>query len=167
MGDGCLLMPEAPPFPFNSAGTLYMHPAPLTSLARATRSNTNGVPSQGRRNEPPASNSTINSSSSPPPPSKDSDETNNTSTDEQVQGQQLNVDDDEEKDLSPSSGIPQPCSIADAPLKLVKSDGLLNAPSTGNESSPCGQDDEQQLKKNKNIDDDESGAGEERNREEN
>jgi len=36
--DGCLIMPEVPPFPFNSDGTLYMCPTPLTSFPRSTRS---------------------------------------------------------------------------------------------------------------------------------
>ena len=152
MGDGCLLMPEAPPFPFNSAGTLYMHPAPLPSLVvRPARSNTNGFSSaQGRRNEP-AGNSTINSSS---PPSKDSDETNNTSTDDPSQEQQVE-EEEEEEDPSSSPGKPQPCSIADAPLKLVKSDGLLEPPSTG-------KDNEQEVDKN-----DDDNSKEEGNQQEN
>lgn len=35
--DGYLMMPEVPPFPFNSDGTLYMYPTPLTSFVRSTR----------------------------------------------------------------------------------------------------------------------------------
>ena len=91
-------MPEAPPFPFNSAGTLYMYPA--TSLPQMLH--TNG-------------DLTINSSSSP---SKDSNDTSaidstTTSNDEHQQVQQQE-----------DSSYPQPCSIADAPLTLVTSDDL-------------------------------------------
>lgn len=59
--DGCLIMPEAPPFPFNSAGTLYMYPT-----------HTNGY----QQND--TEDLTINSTSSP---SKDSNDTS-TSNDE-------------------------------------------------------------------------------------
>ena len=130
-------MPEAPPFPFNSAGTLYMQPSQLPSLARPTRSSTNGIhPSQSRRSDP-AGNSTINSSS--PPPSKDSDSTN-TSTDEPSQEQQQ----PDEEDSSASLDKPQPCSIADAPLILVNSDGQRDRPSRKKESSPRSKGEEQQ-----------------------
>jgi hypothetical protein len=63
-------MPEAPPFPFNSAGTLYMYP---------TMIQTNG----------------------------DLTTISNDNNQQQQQG---------------NSSLPQPCSIADAPLTLVTSD---------------------------------------------
>ena len=88
-------MPEAPPFPFNSAGTLYMYPA--TPFPIITHSN---------------GDLTLNSSSSP---SKDSNDTSaidstNTSNDENPSQQ--------------DDSLPQPCSIADAPLTLVTSDHI-------------------------------------------
>ena len=86
-------MPEAPPFPFNSAGTLYMYPTPL--------SHTNGYQN---------GEFVLNSSSSPP--SKDSNDTSvidSTTTSNDENHQQESFD-------------PQPSSIADAPLTLVTSD---------------------------------------------
>jgi hypothetical protein len=60
-------MPEAPPFPFNSAGTLYMYsPASLTTI-----SNSNGYQQDIQENE--NEDLIINSSSSP---SKDSNDEN-------------------------------------------------------------------------------------------
>lgn len=45
--DGCLIMPEVPPFPFNSDGTLYMCPTPLTtSFTRSAQQ-----PQQQRRRD--------------------------------------------------------------------------------------------------------------------
>jgi hypothetical protein len=98
--DGCIIMPEAPPFPFNSAGTLYMYPA--ASLPPMLH--TNG-------------DLTINSSSSPSKDSNDTSAIDSTATsndDHQQQQQQQQQD----------SFYPQPCSIADAPLTLVTSDDL-------------------------------------------
>lgn len=85
--DGCIIMPEAPPFPFNSAGTLYMYP-------QGSLIHSNGYQQNGNENL------ILNSTSSP---SKDSNDTS-TSNDE--------------------NSLPQPCSIADAPLTLVTSDDL-------------------------------------------
>ena len=47
--DGCLIMPEVPPFPFNSAGTLYMCPPVLPNLSRSNR--ISSFQQSNRRNE--------------------------------------------------------------------------------------------------------------------
>jgi len=92
--DGCIIMPEAPPFPFNSAGTLYMYsPASLPTI---TNSNDYQQDIQENENE----DLIINSSSSS---TKDSNDENH----------------QQEK-----FSLPRPCSIADAPLTLVTSDDL-------------------------------------------
>ncbi|UJR20757.1 hypothetical protein I4U23_023875 [Adineta vaga] len=134
--DGCVMMPEAPPFPFNSAGTLYMYPTPppsMPTVARSTRFNTNGLPPQAtRRNE--NGDSLIDSAS---PPSKDSHDTsviNSTTT--------SSNDENHHQDLS----LPRPCSIADAPLTLVTSDDL-HARSPSTESLLSSKCDEQQSTK--------------------
>lgn len=86
--DGCILMPEAPPFPFNPDGTQYICPPALAPVNfRPTRTNVNGFQSQNRRYD--HSNSTMNSSS---PPSKELSETSAidstmTSTEDQQQQQ--------------------------------------------------------------------------------
>lgn len=54
--DGCLIMPEVPPFPFNSDGTLYMCPSPLTTTS-FTRSNQQQQ--QQRRRDPTNSTAAI------------------------------------------------------------------------------------------------------------
>jgi hypothetical protein len=128
------MMPEAPPFPFNSSGTLYLSSAPL---ARTMRSNMHGMQPQTRRHD--YTNSTINSSS---PPSKDSDDTSaidSTTTSSNDDQQQASHQDDS---LLPSTEI-QPCSIADAPLTLVMTADLLQSSPNG-ASSPSKTSDEQQ-----------------------
>ena len=104
--DGCIIMPEVPPFPFNSAGTLYMCPTPST------------YPPMMQSNDLGGGDLTMNSSSSP---SKDSNDTSvidstSTSTDDKQQQQQ------EEEEEEEQTSSPQPCSIADAPLTLVTPD---------------------------------------------
>jgi hypothetical protein len=111
-----IIMPEAPPFPFNSAGTLYIYPPALTSLSRS-----NGYQQEIPRNE------YINSSSSP---SKDSNDTS---------GVDSTTISSNEQDTS----LPRPCSIADAPLTLVTSDDLRER-STSTESLTSSKYDEQQ-----------------------
>jgi hypothetical protein len=86
-------MPEAPPFPFNSAGTLYMCPPTLTSISRSNR-----FPSFQQSNR---QNDNTNPSSTP---SKDSSLNDSTT---------ISIDDNQ-ADLS--------CSIANAPLNLVTKD---------------------------------------------
>lgn len=39
--DPCVLMPEAPPFPFNSAGTVHLYPTTVPILSRSNRSASN------------------------------------------------------------------------------------------------------------------------------
>jgi hypothetical protein len=93
--DGCLMMPEAPPFPFNSAGTLYIYPPNLTSI-----SHLNGYQQEIQRNEYTS-------------PSKDSSDTSG------IDSTTISSNDDnQQQDIS----LPRPCSIADAPLTLVTSD---------------------------------------------
>ncbi len=99
-------MPEAPPFPFNSAGTLYMYPpASLTAISLA--SNGHQQDDRGNENE----DLTMNSSSSP---SKDSNDTS------AVESSTTSND----GNLPQEESLPRPCSIADAPLTLVTSDDL-------------------------------------------
>jgi len=65
--DGCIMMPEAPPFPFNPAGTSYMYP--VENYSNLTNQNNEFI---------------LNSSTSPP--SKDSNDTStNDSTEDQHQ----------------------------------------------------------------------------------
>ncbi|CAF3725532.1 unnamed protein product [Adineta steineri] len=132
--DGYLIMPEAPPFPFNSAGTLYMYPPPITSITRINRSNTNGSQQLTKRNE--NVDSVLDSSS---PPSKDS---NDTSAIDSTTTSSSSNDDNQQHDLS----VSRPCSIADAPLTLVTSDDSRER-STSTESVTSSKDDEQQLTK--------------------
>jgi len=143
-------MPEAPPFPFNSAGTLYMYPPTLTSVSRSNRyPTTNDFPSfqqPNRRMENGNMNTnhntnidtTINSSSSP---SKDSSDTGiidstTTSIDDNQQIQQ--------QDISLTTQEIRPCSIADAPLTLVIDDDQRER-SASTESITSSKSDEQQL----------------------
>lgn len=126
--DGCVLMPEAPPFPFNSAGTLYMCPPTLTFIPPSNRYSS--YQQSNRRNENGNNinsniDTTINSSSTP---SKDS---NDTSIDENQQ------------DLSLLTENLQPCSIADAPLPLVTNYNQRER-STSTESLTSSKYDEQQ-----------------------
>lgn len=145
--DGCIMMPEAPPFPFNSAGTLYMCPPTLTSVSRSNRYHTtNDFPQQPNRrmengnmiitNNNTNMDTTMNSSSSP---SKDSNDTSiidstTTSMDDNQQTQQQDI----------STTIPEirPCSIADAPLTLVTQDDERER-STSTESLTSSKYDEQ------------------------
>jgi hypothetical protein len=144
-------MPEAPPFPFNSAGTLYMYPPTLTSVSRSNRyQTTNDFPSfqqPNRRMENGNINTnhnanidtTINSSSSP---SKDSSDTGiidstTTSIDDNQQIQQ-------QQDISLTTQEIRPCSIADAPLTLVIDDDERER-SASTESITSSKSDEQQL----------------------
>lgn len=123
-------MPEAPPFPFNSAGTLYMCPPPpiLTSVSRSNRYSS--YQQLNRRNENGThtdsnNDATINSSSTP---SKDSNDTSI---------------DDNQQDISLLTEELRPCSIADAPLILVKNDNERER-STSTESLTSSKYDEQQ-----------------------
>jgi hypothetical protein len=128
-----MLMPEAPPFPFNSAGTLYMYPPPIPSITRSNRYNTNGFQQTTRRTE--TSDSVLDSSS---PPSKDSNDTsaiNSTTT--------SSNDENQQQDLS----VPRTCSIADAPLTLVTSDDLHERSTSTESLSSSSKCDEQQSTK--------------------
>ncbi|CAF2125629.1 unnamed protein product [Rotaria magnacalcarata] len=132
--DECIMMPEAPPFPFNSSGTLYMCPPTFTSMSHSTRynnnvnnNNNNDLSSYQQTNRRIENgnindinytnvNTTINSSSSP---SKDSNDTSiidstTTSIDDNQNLQQQDI-------LLSTKGI-RKCSIADAPIKLVTHD---------------------------------------------
>ena len=126
--DGCLMMPEAPPFPFNSAGTLYMCPPTLTSVSRSNRYPP--VQQSYRRSENgnfnPNNDITTNSSS--PPPSKDSN-------DNSIIDSTTISTDDNQQNLS--------CSIVDAPLPLVTKDDERER-STSTESLASSKYDEQQ-----------------------
>jgi len=110
--DGCIMMPEAPPFPFNSAGTLYMCPPTLTSVSRSNRYSS--FQQSNRRNENGYNtnqniDTTINSSSTP---SKDSSIIDSTT---------ISIDDNQQN-LS--------CSIANAPIRLVTNDERDRSTST-------------------------------------
>ncbi|CAF5186738.1 unnamed protein product, partial [Rotaria magnacalcarata] len=105
--DGCIIMPEPPPFPFNSAGTLYMYPTQIPSRSRSDRYNTNDFQQQIQPNENVDSSSPSNNSNDTS--GVDSTTTMLSSNDEHQQQDSL---------------LPQPCSIADAPLVLVTSDEL-------------------------------------------
>lgn len=105
--DGCIIMPEAPPFPFNSAGTLYICPPTLTSVSRSNRSSSFQQATRRNENENSTSNldTTMNSSSTTT--SKDSNDEssiNETTT-------PVSIDDNQTSNYS--------CSIADAPVSLV------------------------------------------------
>ena len=125
--DNCIIMPEPPPFPFNSAGTLYMYPTPMTSGFHSDRCNTNGTGQQVQQSV------TVNSSSS------DKDANDRSDVDSATT---LLNDDNEQHD----SLLPRPCSIADAPLTLVTSD-YLGEQNEHTESLPSSKPDEQQSTK--------------------
>jgi hypothetical protein len=135
------MMPEAPPFPFNSAGTLYMCPPAFTSVPRSTRYNTNGVSTFQQSNRQtengninnPNSDGTINSSSSL---SKDSNDTS-------IIDSTTTSIDDHPQDISLTTEDIRPCSIADAPLTLVTLDDERER-STSTESLTSSRFDEQQ-----------------------
>ena len=80
--DGSLRMPEAPPFPFNSAGTLYMCPPAIPPLLRSNRYSNTSLPAfvqqshrridNGNSASRTNGNAAIYSSSSPSKDSNDS-----------------------------------------------------------------------------------------------
>jgi hypothetical protein len=149
--DGCIMMPEPPPFPFNSAGTLYMCPP---TVSRSNRYNTNRfVPFQqpiepienGTLVNNANGDTTINSSSSP---SKDSNDTSI------IDSTTTSNDDNQMRD------IPL-CSIADAPLTLVTQDDERRR-STSTESLASSKYDEQQLT-NEEEEEEEDGRKQENN----
>jgi hypothetical protein len=124
-------MPEAPPFPFNSAGTLYMCPPTLTSVPRSNRYHINGLSSYQQSNRHiengnSTNDATINSSSSL---SKDSNDTS-------IIDSTTTSIDDNQQDI-------HPCSIADGPLTLVTKDDERER-STSTESLTSSKYDEQQ-----------------------
>lgn len=102
--DGCIIMPEPPPFPFNSAGTLYMYPTAIPSVSPSERYTTNGYQQTTQQNT-----ENTNSLSSPSKSSNDTSGVDSTTI--------LSNDDNQQQDFS----LPRPCSIADAPLTLVTS----------------------------------------------
>ncbi|CAF3412165.1 unnamed protein product [Rotaria sp. Silwood1] len=104
--DGCILMPEPPPFPFNSAGTLIMYPTSMPSTSRSERYNIDGGQQETQQND------NVNTTLSPGKNSNDTSGVDSSTT--------LSNDDHPQQD----SSLPQPCSIADAPLILVTSDDL-------------------------------------------
>ncbi|CAF3400706.1 unnamed protein product [Rotaria socialis] len=127
--DGCIMMPEPPPFPFNSAGTLYMYPTQIPSRSRSDRYNTNGFQQQIQPNENIDSLSPSNNSNDTS--GVDSTTTMLSSNDEHQQQDSL---------------LPQPCSITDAPLVLVSSDELSER-CVSAESLTSSKYDEEQLAK--------------------
>ncbi len=103
MIDSCVIMPEVPPFPFNSAGTLYMYPP--TSVT--TVSILNDLNNENEHDDNDENENVINSSVSP---SKDSNDTSviesiSTTNDENLSSTKKSL-------------------IADTPLTLVTSDDL-------------------------------------------
>ncbi|UJR28839.1 hypothetical protein I4U23_010063 [Adineta vaga] len=137
--DGCIMMPEAPPFPFNSSGTLYMCPPMISSISRSNRyhpqDNSSFQPSNRRHeNGITDTNTTINSSSSP---SKDSNDTSI------IDSTTTSVDDNQQQDLPSTTDQIRLCSIADVPLTLVTKDEDRER-STSTESLTSSRYDEQQ-----------------------
>ncbi|CAF2403546.1 unnamed protein product [Rotaria sp. Silwood2] len=126
--DGCIIMPEAPPFPFNSAGTLYMYPTSVPSVSRSDHYNGNGFQQETQENE------NVNTTLSPGKNSNDTSGVDSSTT--------LSNDDHQQQDLL----LPQPCSIADAPLILVTSDDLRER-SESTESLTSSKYDEEQSAK--------------------
>lgn len=122
--DGCLAMPEAPPFPFNSAGTFYMYQTPYTPPAHLTRSTSNALQGQTRRHE--NSNSTKNSFS---PSDKHANGTN------PIEATVMSAD-GQVQDASVGSTSHEP------PSALVISDNSRER-STSTESLPSNKGDEQ------------------------
>ncbi|CAF1526720.1 unnamed protein product [Adineta ricciae] len=138
--DGCVIMPEAPPFPFNSDGTFCICPQTLSSMSRSTRYHPQdyfSIPQLHRRQENGTSNTdtTVNSTS---PPSKDSNDTS------MIDSTTVSVDDNQQKDVTSTTADQlRLCSIADAPLKLVTTDEDRER-STSTESMSSSRYDEQQ-----------------------
>jgi hypothetical protein len=138
--DGCILMPEAPPFPFNSAGTLFMYPSAPPRSTRSTsqqqqqirrieNGNNNNLSSSSMSSSSINNNTTL--SSSVTPPSKDDSDTS--------------AIDDNQQDIQ--STVPNSiCSIADAPLSLVTDDDKRER-STSTESIPSSKVEDQQSTK--------------------
>lgn len=146
--DGCILMPEPPPFPFNSAGTLYMCPPTVASISRSNRYQTNGLASfqqPNRRfengninNNPVNIDITIDSSSTQSKESNDASIIDSTTT---------SFDDNQhfqQQDISFSTKERRSCSIADAPIRLTTPDNERER-STSTESLTSSKFDEQQL----------------------
>jgi hypothetical protein len=137
--DGCLIMPEAPPFPFNSAGTLYMCPPTLTSVSRSNRFSSfqqlnRRIENENNNNTNPVIDTTINSSSTP---SKDSNDASI------IDSTTISIDDNQQDPSLIKQNI-RTCSIADAPLTLVTQDDERER-STSTESLTSSKYDEQQL----------------------
>ena len=107
-------MPEAPPFPFNSAGTLYMYPA--TSLQPMLH--TNGDLTINSSSSPSKDSNGTNPIDSSSSPSKDSNDTS------AIDSTTASNDEHQQVQQQEDNSYPQPCSIADAPLTLVTSDDL-------------------------------------------
>jgi len=132
-------MPEAPPFPFNSAGTLYMCPPTLTSVSRSNRFSSfqqlnRRIENENNNNTNPVVDTTINSSSTP---SKDSNDASI------IDSTTISIDDNQQ-DASLIKHNIRTCSIADAPLTLVTQDDERER-STSTESLTSSKYDEQQL----------------------
>lgn len=134
--DGCIMMPEAPPFPFNSAGTLYMYPQTLPAvLSRSPRYQADDFASfqqPDQRNE--------HEHDAPPVPSKESNDTG------VIDSTATSVDDTQPPQSDATAGLDSEvrlCSIADAPLALVTTDAD-RARSTSTESLTSSQHEEQQ-----------------------
>ncbi|CAF4494499.1 unnamed protein product, partial [Rotaria sp. Silwood1] len=150
--DECIIMPEAPPFPFNSAGTLYMCPPTLTSISRSNnRYNTNGLSSFQQTNKYLENenihdtnhinnDTTINSSSTL---SKDSNDTSI------IDSTTISIDDNQQlqaqqQDISLSTEGIQRCSIDDESITIVTKDNERER-STSTESLTSSKYDEQNL----------------------
>ena len=126
-------MPEAPPFPFNSAGTLYMYPPTMTSVSRANRSSSFQQQQQAtHENDTENSHSnldtTMNSSSPTSKDSNDDPSLNDSTT--------ISVENHQQGNHS--------CSIADAPASLVTDDDERDR-STSTASLASSKSDEQHL----------------------
>ena len=117
--DGCLMMPEAPPFPFNSAGTLYMCPPALPAvIARSTRyppDDFSSFQQPDQRNEHENS-TTVPAVNSASPPTMDSNDTGI------IDSTATSVDDNQQRGPASLANEIRLCSIADAPLILVTKD---------------------------------------------
>jgi len=129
--DGCIIMPEAPPFPFNSAGTLYMYPE--TSITPTSQSNDDQQDTQTNENDDQQDMQTnenddlITNSSSSSSPTKDLNEDSSLPKPCSIADAPLTLvtsDDLHEQKSNEDHFLPKPCSIADAPLTLVTSDDL-------------------------------------------
>ena len=86
--DGCLSMPEVPPFPFNSAGTVYMYPTSIPIHSHPTRSSSYSHSMNNRRvdndngTNQVNGETTMNSNSSPSKDSNDTSITDSTSNED-------------------------------------------------------------------------------------